>query len=45
MGILRGHAVIGPDGVIEDLRVKISPDESVEQAVKFIDQLVSAHRL
>jgi peroxiredoxin Q/BCP len=40
MGILRGHAVIGPDGVIEDLRVKISPDESVEQAVKFIDQLV-----
>lgn len=37
MGILRGHAIIGPDGTIEDLRVKISPEESVEEAVKFID--------
>ncbi len=37
MGILRGHAIIGPDGTIEDLRLKISPDESVEEAMKFID--------
>ena len=37
MGILRGHAIISPDGAIEDLRVKISPEESVEEAVKFID--------
>ena len=37
MGILRGHAIIGPDGTIEDLRLKISPEESVEEAVKFID--------
>ncbi|HMT21940.1 MAG TPA: peroxiredoxin, partial [Promineifilum sp.] len=37
MGILRGHAIIGPDGTIEDLRLRISPDESVEEAVKFID--------
>jgi len=37
MGILRGHAIIGPDGTIEDLRLNISPDESVEEAVKFID--------
>ena len=39
MGILRGHAIIGPDGKIEDLRVKISPEESVEEAVKFIDSV------
>ncbi len=37
MGILRGHAIIGPDGTIEDLRLNISPDESVEEAVKFIN--------
>ena len=37
MGILRGHAIIGVDGTIEDLRLKISPDESVEEAVKFLD--------
>ena len=36
-GILRGHAVIGPDGTLEDLRTRISPEESVEEAVKFID--------
>lgn len=36
MGILRGHAIIGPDGVIEDLRLSISPDESVQQAVEFL---------
>ena len=36
-GILRGHAIISADGEIEDLQLKISPDESVERAVKFLD--------
>jgi peroxiredoxin Q/BCP len=36
-GILRGHAIIGPDGVLEDLRLRIKPDESVESAVAFLD--------
>ncbi len=36
MGILRGHAVIGPDGTLEDLRLGIKPDESVESAVAFL---------
>lgn len=36
MGILRGHAIIGPDGTLEDLRVKIGPEESVESAVAFL---------
>lgn len=35
-GILRGHAIISPDGKIEDLRVRISPEESVEAAVEFL---------
>ncbi len=38
MGILRGHAIIGADGTIEDIRLKISPEESVEEAVKFLAQ-------
>lgn len=35
-GILRGHAIIGVDGRVEDLRVKIKPDESVQAAVEFL---------
>jgi peroxiredoxin Q/BCP len=38
MGILRGHAIIGPDGTLEDLHVKISPEESVQMAVDFLAQ-------
>ena len=38
MGILRGHAIIGPDGTIEDIRLRISPEESVESAVDFLSQ-------
>ena len=38
MGILRGHAIIGADGRIEDLRVKISPQESVDAAVAFLSE-------
>ena len=37
MGILRGHAVIGPDGTVEDLRLRIKPEESVETAVAFLE--------
>ena len=36
-GILRGHAIIGADGRIEDLRVRIKPDESVSAAVAFLE--------
>ena len=35
-GILRGHAIIGVDGRVEDLRVRIKPDESVQAAVEFL---------
>ena len=35
-GILRGHAIIGVDGRVEDLRVRIKPDESVQAAVDFL---------
>lgn len=35
-GILRGHAIIAPDGTLEDLRLGIKPDESVESAVEFL---------
>jgi peroxiredoxin Q/BCP len=38
MGILRGHAIIGADGRIEDLRLKVSPQESVDAAVAFLSQ-------
>ena len=38
MGILRGHAIIGPDGRIEDLRLRIKPEESVETAVSFLEE-------
>jgi peroxiredoxin Q/BCP len=36
MGIRRGHAIIGPGGEIEDIRLNISPDESVESATAFL---------
>jgi peroxiredoxin Q/BCP len=36
MGILRGHAIIGPDGALEDIRIRISPEESVQEAVDFL---------
>ena len=38
MGILRGHAVIDLDGKIEDIRIKISPEESVQYALEFLEQ-------
>lgn len=38
MGIRRGHAIISPEGTIEDIRLNISPDESVAKAVEFLAQ-------
>lgn len=38
MGIRRGHAIISPEGVIEDIRLNISPDESVTKAVEFLGE-------
>lgn len=38
MGILRSHVVIGPDGTIEDTQYKVSPQESVDAAVRFLAQ-------
>lgn len=34
MGIIRSHFVIDPDGKLADVQVKISPEDSVAQAVK-----------
>lgn len=39
MGIVRSHVIIGPDGRIEDLRIGVKPEESVQAAVDFL----SAH--
>ena len=36
MGIIRSHAIIGPDGRIEDLRIRVKPEESVQAAVDFL---------
>lgn len=36
MGIIRSHVVIGPDGKVEDVRYKVSPEESVQSALAFI---------
>ncbi len=36
LGIVRSHAIIGPDGRIEDLRLGVKPEESVQAAVDFL---------
>ena len=36
MGVIRSHWVIDPSGVIVDEQVKISPKDSIEQAVKIV---------
>lgn len=38
MGVLRSHWIIGADGNILDERLKISPQKSVDEAIKFISQ-------
>lgn len=35
-GIIRSHVIIGPDGKIEDVQYKVSPDDSVSMAVDFV---------
>ena len=39
MGIIRSHFFVGPDGTLEDVQIKISPQDSVEKAVGYF----SAH--
>lgn len=33
MGVTRSHVVIGPDGRLVDVQIKVSPEESVKRAV------------
>lgn len=36
MGVIRSHFVIGEDGKLLDVQIKISPKQSIETAVKFL---------
>jgi peroxiredoxin Q/BCP len=36
MGILRSHFVVGPDGRLEDVQVRVSPTDSVERALETV---------
>ena len=33
MGVTRSHVVIGPDGILVDVQIKVSPDESITRAI------------
>ena len=35
-GIIRSHFVIGTDGTFEDVQVKVSPQDSINRAVKLV---------
>jgi peroxiredoxin Q/BCP len=35
-GILRSHIIVSADGRLEDIRLRVSPEESVEAAVAFL---------
>jgi peroxiredoxin Q/BCP len=37
MGIIRSHFVVDEDGQIADVQFKVSPQDSVERAVKFVE--------
>ena len=37
-GVIRSHFIIGPDGRLEDMQIKVSPTESIERAVNFVRQ-------
>ena len=37
-GVIRSHFIVGPDGRLEDMQIKVSPTESIERAVKFVQQ-------
>lgn len=36
MGVTRSHVVVGPDGRLVDVQIKVSPEESVSRAIKQI---------
>lgn len=38
MGIIRSHFVIDEDGRFADMQIKISPKNSIEKAVKFLEK-------
>ena len=38
MGIVRSHFVIGPDGRLEDVQIKVSPQDSVKLALKAVSK-------
>lgn len=38
LGIIRSHFVVDPDGKLADVQVQISPKDSVEKAVKALQQ-------
>ena len=33
MGVTRSHVVIGPDGTLDDVQIKVSPEDSVKRAI------------
>jgi peroxiredoxin Q/BCP len=33
MGVTRSHFVVGPDGTLVDVQIKVSPEESVSRAI------------
>lgn len=35
MGIIRSHFLVGPDGTLEDVQIKISPQDSIDKAVAY----------
>ncbi len=36
MGVTRSHVVVGADGTLVDVQIKVSPEESVSRAIKHI---------
>ncbi len=37
MGIIRSHFIIGPDGILEDVQYKVSPQKSIDTALKQLE--------
>lgn len=35
LGIIRSHFLVGPDGTLEDVQIKISPQDSIDRAVAY----------
>ncbi len=42
MGVIRSHWIIGEDGTILDAQINVSPQDSVDRAVAFLDQSESS---